>query len=68
MRSLLWRSCDLPNQRIQRIAKSATPFAIAKVPPLFAAADADVIYLMTYGAQYGSTIPDKINRKITGLY
>jgi hypothetical protein len=42
MRSLLWRSCGLPNQRIQRTAKSVTSFAIAKVPPFFAAADAGV--------------------------
>jgi hypothetical protein len=32
----------LPNQRIQRTAKNVTSFAIAKVPPFFAAADAGV--------------------------
>jgi hypothetical protein len=42
MRSLLWHSCGLPNQRIQRTAKSVTSFAITKVPPFFAAADAGV--------------------------
>jgi hypothetical protein len=32
------------HQRIQRIAKSVVPFAIAKVPSLFAAADAGIIH------------------------
>jgi len=32
------------HQRIQRIAKSVVPFAIAKVPPLFAAADAGIMH------------------------
>jgi hypothetical protein len=32
------------HQRIQRIAKSVVPFAIAKVPSLFAAADAGIMH------------------------
>ena len=32
------------HQRIQRIANSVVPFAIAKVPSLFAAADAGIMH------------------------
>ena len=32
------------HQRIQRIAKNVVPFAIAKVPSLFAAADAGIMH------------------------
>ena len=32
------------HQRIQRIAKSVVPFAIAKVPPLFAAAYVGIMH------------------------
>jgi hypothetical protein len=45
MRWLLWRSCGLPNQSIQRTVKSVTHFAVAKAPPLFATADAGVSYI-----------------------